>query len=444
MKQQGRLMVTINALVLLCALLLAGCVDLPKPTDPAKIKYTVQYLVNGEVYREQRVEEGSAPNPVSTSLQGLTVLGWQNEAGQLVEPHTVPVTKDVTYKLSYYPALNRHVPYLFLNTRDQLRPDDILTEKELTQALEAVAAAGAKTYFPELPNGAGQVDGEFLRKILLNFYPDDVIRQALTTDEAITRSQFATVMNTLLGRSLTASLTLDNDAQIPVDMVDSRADLAALLEASVGHKETDGGITWAEVDVPTALEPGFLLKDGYLYYVTEDRYYLKDGKVGTLQFGETGRYTSGDLELDDLVAERIRIIQQKKPNATGEDLLYQVFVYCRDSFKYVSRGYLEAGATGWEISWAKEMLQKNAGNCYSYNATFWALARGIGYDAYCFSGYTAKDYQPHAWAQIDFDGKAYIFDPQLARRYLDNGKNHPMYKLPYETAVKWPYHWPED
>ena len=444
MKRIGLRILNICFLLTMVAGLLAGCAEIVTPSQPTIPSYTVTYLVNGQVHREQRLEEGKMPAAVDTSLQGIQVLGWKNEAGELVDPTTLAVTADTQYTLAYYPVLGRHVPYLFVNENGQLRPDDKLTEAELKQALEALAVGGAKAYFPELPQENTAIGAENAAKVLLHFFPKDKVQAAMAEGETLTRSDFAKVMNKLLERDTEKKIQLESGVIVPADVTSDREDAAQLLEAVLAHTETDTGIAWADVELPTTLEPGFLNLDGYLYYITEDGYYLKVGKVGTLYFGENGRYTTGDLELDDLVAQTLRKIMKDHPDEKGEDLLYQIYVYCRDSFKYVTRGILESGATGWEVEWSKQMLQTGAGNCYSYNSAFWALARGIGYDAYCYSGYTAKDYQPHGWCQIDMDGETFIFDPQLGMRYLQNGKNHNMFKLPYARAVRWPYHWPDN
>ena len=444
MKRIGFKILNISLALTIVTVLLAGCAEIVTPSQPTVPSYTVTYLVNGQTHREQLVEEGAFPKAVDTSLQGIQVIGWENETGELVDPTTVAVTGDTQYTLSYYPVLGRHVPYLFVNENGQLRPDDKLTERELKQALEALAVGGAKAYFPELPQEMNAVGAENASKLLLNFFPQDKVQAAMVDGEELTRSDFAKVMNKLLERDAEKKVQLEEGAVVPADVTSDREDVPQLLEAVMPHTEADSGIAWTNVDLPTTLEPGFLNLDGYLYYITEDGYYLKDGKVGTLYFGNNGRYTTGDTELDDLVAQTLQKIMNDHPDAKGEDLLYQIYVYCRDSFKYVTRGILESGATGWEVEWSKQMLQTRAGNCYSYNATFWALARGIGYDAYCYSGYTAKDYQPHGWCQIDIDGETFIFDPQLGMRYLQNGKNHNMFKLPYARAVRWPYHWPDN
>ena len=444
MKRNGFKILNIMLVLVLLAGLLTGCAEIITPSQPTTPSYTVTFLVNGQTHREQRVEEGAFPKAVDTSLQGIQVIGWKNEAGELVDPTAVAVTGNTQYTLSYYPVLGRHVPYLFVNENGQLKPDDGLTEGQFKQAMEALAVGGAKAHFPELPQSDNVLGTENAAKLLHHFFPKDQIQEAMPEGEKLTRSDFAKVMNKLLGRDAEKKIKPEDGFVVPADLTSDREDAVSLLEAVMPHAEAENGIAWADIDLPTTLEPGFLNLDGYLYYITEDGYYLKDGKVGTLYFGSNGRYTTGDTELDDLVAQTLQKIMKDHPDAKGEDLLYQIYVYCRDSFKYVTRGILESGATGWEVEWSKQMLQTRAGNCYSYNATFWALARGIGYDAYCYSGYTAKDYQPHGWCQIDIDGETFIFDPQLGMRYLQNGKNHNMFKLPYERAVRWPYHWPDN
>ena len=175
MKRLGYFVHKIVPALILLSVLLAGCGVIPQIEGPAPEKVTVTYVVNGDEYQQQRVEKGKSPVSVPVAIQGLQVLGWQDEAGNLVDPAQIPVSADVTYRLAYYPALTRHMPYLFTDKQDKLRPDDILTESELKQALEAVAAGGAKAYFPELLDGSGAVDGDYLRKILLNFFPADAI-----------------------------------------------------------------------------------------------------------------------------------------------------------------------------------------------------------------------------------------------------------------------------
>jgi hypothetical protein len=219
--------------------------------------------------------------------------------------------------------------------------------------------------------------------------------------------------------------------------------LEALLEASMEHSCNYDGITWASYNLPTGWDPGFVLNNGWLYYVQEDGYLLKNEKVGLLYFGENGRYTSGDTELDQLVADILRSFAEKNPDMERIDLLYEAHVYCRDSFKYLRRNSYAFGAKGWEIEDAKTMFTKGRGNCYNYAAAFWALARGLGYDARAVSGTCTSTDQPHGWVFIEFDGKDYLFDCEWEMAYRTEREiyDKSMYMIPSNKWSYWHYKW---
>ena len=447
MKRNGSRILNIILLLSLVAGLLAGCAAIFTPTQPTVPSYTVTYLVNGQVHREQRVEQGACPNEVVVSLQGIQALGWKNEAGEVVDPTAVPVTGSVQYTLSFYPVLDRHVPYLFVNENGQLRPDDQLTEKELKQALEALAAGGAKAYFPELPQEDIAVGEENAVKLLRHFFPKEAIEEAMVDGEKLTRSEFAKMMNQLLGRDTAKKVQLDAAAVIPADITSDREDASQLLEAAMAHTEEEAGINWTDVDLPTDLEPGFVNLDGYLYYITEDRLFLKDGRVGDLYFGEDGRYTTGDKELDDIVAGILKQLIEENPDKSGLDLLRVVHIYCRDSFKYLRRydNAHEVGETGWDVHDAKEMFLTGRGNCYNYAAAFWALSRGLGWETYAISGTCTKTVQPHGWCLINIDGEDYFFDCEWEMAY--RVQHDPprlemdMFMIPMSKVSYWSYRW---
>ena len=93
--------------------------------------------------------------------------------------------------------------------------------------------------------------------------------------------------------------------------------------------------------------------------------------------------------------------------------------------------------SGWEVTEALSMLEEGRGNCYSFAALYCELARAIGCDAHACAGavvgseknleqsYSYLDvhgehmklprgHSPHGWVEIEFDGVAYIFDPEYA------------------------------
>ena len=81
------------------------------------------------------------------------------------------------------------------------------------------------------------------------------------------------------------------------DIYSGREDAAMLLESCLPHTHNSEGNTWSALELPAPYEPGFVNIDGYLYYVKEDGYFLKDDNVGELYFGADGRYSTGDADL---------------------------------------------------------------------------------------------------------------------------------------------------
>lgn len=205
----------------------------------------------------------------------------------------------------------------------------------------------------------------------------------------------------------------------------------------------DNGVVEIDFAQPAPFKPGFAHFQGYLYYVQDDGYFLKDGKVGQLQFGANGRYTSGDAELDEYVANLLKGFIEANPDKDRYGLLRVAYDYCvTGGFKYLKRNIYKTGHTGWEVADAKIMFETNRGNCYNFAAAFWALARGLGYDAYALAGTCTKTAQPHGWVQIEFDGEDYFFDPEWHYDYIhDKREVKDMFKISLEDADWWYYKW---
>ena len=241
---------------------------------------------------------------------------------------------------------------------------------------------------------------------------------------------------------LTAGCTSDGD-EVQSSLPSNSSDVASSeLVSSVS--------TEPEIKLPTDMTPGFKMQDGWLFYVDDSGNLLKDGKVGDLYFGADGRYTTGNLELDEMVAETLDRLICSNPDKKGEDLLRVIHVYCRDNFKYLRRkdGNLDYGATGWAADKAYEMLSTGKGNCYNFAAAFWALSRGIGYETYAISGTCTSSNQPHGWCVIEIDGKDYFFDCEWEYAYYYDRVQHPepryemdMFKIPMSKINYWKYKW---
>ena len=77
------------------------------------------------------------------------------------------------------------------------------------------------------------------------------------------------------------------------------------------------------------------------------------------------------------------------------------------------------------------------GNCYGMAATFYCMAKVLGYDAHQVSGYVplrGGGQGPHSWVEIKIDGTVYVFDPDFTHETGRNG-----YKISYGTSGTWRY-----
>lgn len=436
--------------ILICTLIFTICLCFSAcETKPAGIEmqpanYTATFIVGNEVFYTQTLNEGMTPEVRIPSADAYIFRHWIDQNGHTVQPEQIPLTADATYTAVCYPVLSQHVPFLFTGTDNQLHPEADLTPSTLRNTLRILAAEGAERFFPALPGGGSAMTSAELESILVNFYPEDQVNLAFAglEDKTLTRGDFAVIICKLQCR-MDETITLSEDAVLPSDLHAGMDQLESLLEASMPHTCTYEGIKWGSYDLPTGWEPGFVLENGWLYYVNDDGYLLRNEKIGLLYFGENGRYTCGDTELDQLVADILRSFTDKNPHMERIDLLYEAHVYCRDSFKYLRRNSYAFGAKGWEIEDAKTMFTKGRGNCYNYAAAFWALARGLGYDARAVSGTCTSTDQPHGWVFIEFDGKDYLFDCEWEMAYRTEREiyDKSMYMIPSNKWSYWHYKW---
>ena len=181
-------------------------------------------------------------------------------------------------------------------------------------------------------------------------------------------------------------------------------------------------------------EEGLVNLGGFLYRADENGLFLMDAEADGLYYGPGGRYTSGSEELDGLVAAVLEPICAEYTER--EDMLRAAYEYVRDEFTYLRRNYYETGETGWETEEAITMLSTGRGNCYNYAAAFWALARGLGYDAEAVSGEISRRGQPHGWVMID----GLYYDPETEMTYRrDHMYDRDMFAMDEARASQWSY-----
>lgn len=438
----------------LCLVLLLGAavfltLKQPEPvqTEPPAAVYHISFTVLNTEVSNQQVTAGAFPKTFDNRIPGVTVAGWTDEQGKPVDPFAAPVSGDARYDAVTYLQMTGHEPYLFVNEAGMLEPDEGLTLSQLASAVQALADPGAAGYLPKIPAVENPVTYGELVAVLGHFYAPEAIAAAFSTGEVVTRAVFAQGMNTLLDRDPEEAFALAEGAVIPGDITFERAGAAALLEACMPHTPAKQGYTWARLELPTSHAPGFMHVEGRLYYVKEDRYLLRDGHVGTLYFGADGAFTSGNEELDGIVAGLLDEMITQNPDADRLALLRVAFNHCYQNYTY-RRSYdnhPDVGSHGWEIQRALDMFKNGKDNCYGYAAIFWALARGLGYDALAVSGRVLSDEQPHSWCIIEMeDGKDYFFDPQWQYSYTERGVfDYDMFRIPMSEISFWAYQWSE-
>lgn len=429
-------------MLLLLGALLCACDEPAQP--PVELQsYTVTFLVGDSVYTSQTVTEGQCPSAVALELEGLEFAGWADSNHNIVTPETIPVTGNISYIAQGSPRLTLHMPYLQVNEFGFLRPEELLTADELEYALKALSKETAWSFFPELP-ASFNISGAQLRQVLTAFFPEEQVRSAVTCadTDGVTRAMFAAGMHTLLGRDDNETFILGAGAELPKDVTCLRTDIPALLEACMRHTADPEGQLWSDISLPSGWDPGFVMLDGWLYFVLPDGMLLRNGTEGKHYFGPDGRYTCGDKELDAMVADILKTIMEENPELEGLDLLRKVYDHCHQNYKYLRKEAYSLGATGWEIEDAKEMFQTGRGNCYNFAAIFWALAKGLGYDVVPLAGTCTGSDQPHGWVGLYYEGTRYFVDPEWQYAYTERKVfDKDMFMLTMDRVWWWTYKW---
>ncbi len=82
-------------------------------------------------------------------------------------------------------------------------------------------------------------------------------------------------------------------------------------------------------------------------------------------------------------------------------------------------------------------FQNRRGNCYVMAATFYYMAKALGYDAHQVAGYVPMiggGMTPHSWCEIVINGTTYVYDPDFT---YETGRNG--YQISYGTSGTWRY-----
>ena len=82
-------------------------------------------------------------------------------------------------------------------------------------------------------------------------------------------------------------------------------------------------------------------------------------------------------------------------------------------------------------------FQTKTGDCYVMAATFYYMAKALGYDAHQIAGYVplrGGGQGVHSWVEVDMDGSTYVFDPDFTHETKRNG-----YQITYGMSGTWRY-----
>lgn len=434
------------AAVLLAAVLLHGCGDrtetvpltadaptaeAPTPVPTETPVYTVEYRLGDDVLQTESVPFGGTPAADAALPEGLHLVAWTDETGARADL-SAPVTADTVYYALARPVLNTGAAFLFPDEYGLLRPESAITHAECAAALRALVPEerldpALLVSFDAAPEEA--LTREKLKAALEALFDPETVEPVLEAlpeaeSEQATRAEFAYSVSRLLEKESAAG-----DVYYP-DVAPTHWASAELLAAA-------GGGTLTKESLASMTRDGFLCFGGYLYRLGDDGYFLTDSEFDGLYFDKNGRYTSGNAELDDYVAQTLTDFMT--PDAARLDDLKTIYYHVKNDFQYLTRNYYDSGATGWDIDEALTIFRTNKGNCYCYAGAFCALARGLGYNARTYAGSIGIENQPHAWTEITLDGKIYICDPEiemnywLLQMYTDN------FMMLRENSLGWNY-----
>lgn len=386
---------------------------------------------------------------------GWQFVGWLDESGNLLPGGAVQPREDRVLTARVMPILGYggHTAFLpplengmfcpayAMTQSDGIRmlarlvDPDIRDEADAEQLLAGLGVTGAVT--PDAPLTCGTLN----RWVSAFYSPDEAPVFEMDGEAVLSRAQAAVLMDRVLGRDPAEERTAAQTG-ILTDVPTDHDWYGYLVEAAVDHTCVDG--TWTEsIPVPRQAEGLFTITSELygtrMYCIGADGYLVKDGRWGNFLFDENGVYTSGMPELDELV-------QAVLAEITTEDMepmekLRAAYDYTVSSFTYLRRNYYDFRATGWGEQEAYTMLSTGYGNCYCYAATFYELARALGYDAILISGYIGTSRAPHGWVEFELDGEMYVCDPEIEMTYHRDRPYYvpDMFMMPYSMASAWSY-----
>ena len=263
-------------------------------------------------------------------------------------------------------------------------------------------------------------------------------------DNAIKRQEAVVILNKVLGRTGDKNTIENADSRIRefFDVSPTHWAYYDILEATVVHdyQKTDVTENWTSfqkegLNIPS----GLYSKNGTLYYIEENGDLARNKTIGNFTFNENGIYTTNHTELDEKLSEIVRL--HTMDDMEQEQKLRVLYDYVRDDYRYIKSPFVQKGQVDWEAEYAEPMIDMHKGNCYSFAALYYYLAKQIGYDAQAVIGTVGHNHAPHGWVEIVIDGTTYLFDTEMDMAYRLRGQQYDLFKRTYNNApfvyVKW-------
>ena len=138
------ILLSLTALLVAGGLFAAGFVSgrsSREESAPAEMTCTVRYLVDGKVYESEESRPGDKLRGVGyPELEKVSVLGWQDANGQLVEPADYIAYTDMDFTARTAPALERKGGYMPC-ANGLFRPESPLTSDEALEIFRVLSVS---------------------------------------------------------------------------------------------------------------------------------------------------------------------------------------------------------------------------------------------------------------------------------------------------------------
>ena len=170
-----------------------------------------------------------------------------------------------------------------------------------------------------------------------------------------------------------------------------------------------------------AMQTGWVTVSASKYYFYADGKMAKNTTIDGIQIGSDGK-----------VSDAAYTYAANTLNKVGWNL--RAAFNWSASMKYKKDA---VDASRGSEAFARDGFRTGEGNCYGMAATFYCMAKVLGYDAHQVAGYVplrGGGMGPHSWVEINMNGSTYVFDPDFTNETKRNG-----YQISYGTSGTWRY-----